>query len=92
MVVSGPAGQLASSLLGGRPVMVFSDQAFLKPPGGGGPKPYHQECDEWLSQRLLLPPALLSRLPKSGRTPKKLIPEPEFHRVDPESGSTLSLL
>ena len=40
---------LASALLGGRPAMVFSDQAFLKPPGGGGPKPFHQvgcPCDE----------------------------------------------
>ena len=36
---------LASQLLGGRPVMVFSDQAFLKPPEGGGPKPFHQ--DNW---------------------------------------------
>ena len=37
--------RLASALFGGRPAMVFQDQAFIKPPDVGGPRSYHQ--DNW---------------------------------------------
>ena len=42
---------IASQLLGDRPIRLFHDQFFVKPPGRGGPVAWHQDYSYWTRTR-----------------------------------------